>query len=268
MTSTPEPSDSTAPAQTLIEHLLELRRRLLHIIFAALGVFILLMVTPAYRYLYDWVAAPLMDVMPAGTSMIATHVTSPLLVPMELAFYVSLFVTMPFTLHQVWGFIAPGLYQREKKLAVPLLTSSVLLFYAGCAFAYFVIFPLLFKFFTSVAPEGVAVMTDIGSYLSFVITLFIAFGVAFEMPVFIILLVMSGLVSHAQLVRARRYVIVGCFIVAMFITPPDMFSQTLLAIPMCLLYEVGLFCARSIKGRSKDDEETQDKEDNDQNEQS
>lgn len=264
MTQTPEQPDqepgSEATSQTLIDHLLELRRRLLRVIGATLGVFILLMVTPAYRYLYDWVAAPLMKVMPHGTSMIATHVTSPLLVPMELAFYVSLFVTMPYTLHQVWAFISPGLYQREKKLAAPLLVSSVLLFYAGCAFAYFIIFPLLFKFFTSVAPEGVAVMTDIGSYLSFVITLFIAFGVAFELPVFIILLVMSGLVSHAQLVRARRYVIVGCFIVAMFITPPDMFSQTLLAIPMCLLYEVGLIFARGIKGRSKDDEDTSDKE--------
>jgi sec-independent protein translocase protein TatC len=249
------PTPEEGVGQTLIEHLLELRRRLLHIIYAVLGVFALLMLTSAYRHVYDWVAAPLMKVMPHGTSMIATHVTSPLLVPMELAFYVSLFVTMPYILHQVWAFVSPGLYQREKKLALPLLASSVVLFYAGCAFAYFIIFPILFKFFTTIAPSGVAVMTDIGSYLSFVMTLFVAFGVTFELPVFIILLVASGLVSHARLVQSRRYVIVACFIIAMFITPPDMFSQTLLAVPMCLLFEAGLFFSRHIKPRGESDDE-------------
>lgn len=259
--SSEQPEDS--PTQTLIDHLLELRKRLLHMVIAVVGVFALLMMIPLgndtmlYQLLYDWLAAPLMNVLPSGTSMIATHPTSPLLVPMKLAFYVSVVITMPYLLHQVWGFISPGLYQREKKLAVPLLTSSVLLFYGGCAFAYFVIFPLLFQFFTSIAPDGVAVMTDIGSYLGFVIHLFIAFGIAFELPVFIVLLVASGLVSHEMLRSKRRYVIVGCFVVAMFITPPDVFSQTLLAIPMCLLFELGLFFSRNIKPRSDEDKDEQ-----------
>lgn len=250
-----EPSDPVdeGKSQSLIEHLLELRRRLLHIVVAVFGVFVLLMLTPAYRYLYYLVAAPLMHALPKGSSMIATTVTSPFLVPMTLAFYVSLFVTMPYILHQIWAFISPGLYRRERKLALPLLVSSVLLFYAGCAFAYFVIFPILFAFFTSVAPEGVAVMTDISSYLSFVVTIFIAFGISFEIPVFIVLLVASGLVSHTTLRDKRRYVIVACFVIAMFLTPPDIFSQTLLAIPMCLLFEAGLFFSRNIKPRSAED---------------
>ncbi len=266
-TTTPDndPTDKRS-TQSLIGHLLELRSRLLHIVMAVLIVFAVIMMMPLgdgvmlYQLLYDWVASPLMSVMPEGTSMIATHPTSPLLVPMKLAFFFSIFATMPYTLHQVWAFVSPGLYKHEKKLAVPLLVSSVLLFYAGCAFAFFVIFPVLFGFFTSVAPEGVAVMTDIGSYLSFVITLFIAFGVSFEMPVFIILLVASGLVSRDTLKDKRRYVIVGCFIMAMFLTPPDIFSQTMLAIPMCLLYEAGIFFSRSVKPRQKKDkaEDTED----------
>lgn len=245
---------ATDGGQSLIEHLLELRKRLLNIIIAVLVVFALLMITTAYRYLYDWLAMPLTRALPEGTSMIATSVTSPFLVPMTLAFYVSLIVTMPYILHQIWAFVSPGLYQRERKLALPLLTSSVLLFYLGCAFTYFVIFPVLFSFFTSVAPEGVAVMTDIGSYLSFVMALFLAFGLSFELPVFIILLVASGLVKHQTLKDKRRFVIAGCFVVAMFLTPPDIFSQTLLAIPMCLLYEAGIFFSRNIKSRSDDDQ--------------
>lgn len=251
-----EQAESTSKGQTLIDHLLELRKRLLHIACAVMGIFALLMVTTAYRYLYDWIAAPLIAALPQGTSMIATQVTSPLLVPMSLAFYVSLIVTMPYILHQLWAFVSPGLYQREKKLALPLLSSSVLLFYAGCAFAYFVIFPVLFKFFTTIAPDGVAVMTDIGSYLSFVMALFMAFGVAFEMPIFIVLLVASGLVSYQTIKSKRRYVILGCFVIAMLLTPPDMFSQTLLAVPMYLLYEVGLLFARHIKPRD-DAEQTE-----------
>lgn len=258
-----KPSESPEAGKNLplIEHLLELRRRLLHIIVAVFGIFLLLMATPAYRYLYDLVAAPLMRALPKGTSMIATTVTSPLLVPMTLALYVSLFVTMPYILHQIWAFVSPGLYRRERRLALPLLVSSVLLFYAGCAFAYFIIFPILFAFFTSVAPSGVAVMTDIGSYLSFVVTIFIAFGISFEIPVFIILLVASGLVKHSTLKNKRRYVIVGCFVVAMFLTPPDVFSQTLLAIPMCLLFEAGLFFSRNIRPRQREESDNSETSD-------
>lgn len=240
-------NDSAANNQTLIGHLLELRQRLLRVVALVLGIFIFLMVTRSYRHIYDWIAAPLMDALPEGTSMIATHVTSPLLVPMQLAFYVSLFIGMPYILHQLWAFVSPGLYRREQRLTLPLLTSSILLFYAGCAFAYFAIFPVLFGFFTSVAPDGVAVMTEIGSYLSFVIALFIAFGVTFELPVFIYLLVASGIVSREAIADKRRFVIVGCFVVAMFLTPPDVFSQTLMAIPMYLLFEIGLLASRLAK---------------------
>lgn len=258
-------AETESTGQTLIGHLLELRRRLLRIVILVVAIFAGLMITQAYRHVYDWIAAPLMNAMPSGTSMIATQVTSPLLVPMELAFYVSIIVSMPYILHQVWAFVSPGLYQREKKLARPLLISSIALFYGGCAFAYFIIFPILFQFFTSVAPEGVEVMTDIGSYLTFVMHLFVAFGLAFELPVFIILLVASGLVSNAALRAKRRYVILGCFVVAMFLTPPDMFSQTLLAVPMCLLYELGLFFSRGIKPRDNaDNDDAKETQDTDQ----
>jgi sec-independent protein translocase protein TatC len=179
--------------------------------------------------------------------MIATGVASPFLTPFKLTLVVALFLSIPVILQQIWGFIAPGLYAKEKRIAVPLLISSILLFYAGMAFAYFVVFPLIFSFFASVTPEGVAMMTDIGQYLDFVLTLFFAFGVAFEIPVATFLLIWVGIVDVQTLRKSRPYVIVGCFVIGMFLTPPDVFSQTLLALPMWLLFESGLFFGAMIK---------------------
>lgn len=237
--------------QPLIAHMLELRDRLLKAVFVVLLVFGGLFYFA--QDLYTVVAQPLMQVMPEGTSMIATDVTSPFLVPFKLAMYGAILLSMPFILHQAWAFISPGLYQHEKRFAVPLLATSVLLFYAGVAFAYFVVFPLLFAFFTSIAPEGVAVMTDISRYLDFIITLFIAFGLSFELPIAIMLLVWSGMATVEALAEKRPYIVVGCFVLGMFLTPPDIFSQTLLAVPMWLLYEAGLVFARFIPTREQRD---------------
>ncbi|MBL7252485.1 twin-arginine translocase subunit TatC [Alloalcanivorax sp. C16-2] len=231
--------------QTLISHLLELRNRLLKAVIAVLVVFLCLFYFS--RELYTLVARPLMDAMPVGTQMIATGVAAPFLAPFKLTLYLSIFGAMPFILHQAWAFVAPGLYKHEKRLAVPLLASSVLLFYAGAAFAYFVVFPLMFKFFTTVAPEGVAVTTDISSYLDFVLALFLAFGVAFELPIAIVLLVITGITTVEKLAASRAYVVVGCFVIGMLLTPPDIVSQTLLAVPMWLLFEVGLIFGRLVR---------------------
>lgn len=233
--------------QTLISHLLELRNRLLKAVIAVLVVFLCLFYFS--RELYTLVARPLMDAMPVGTQMIATGVASPFLAPFKLTLYLSIFGAMPFILHQAWAFVAPGLYKHEKRLAVPLLVSSVLLFYAGAAFAYFVVFPLMFQFFTTVAPEGVAVTTDISSYLDFVLALFLAFGFAFELPIAIVLLVSTGLVTVEKLSASRAYVVVGCFVIGMLLTPPDIVSQTLLAVPMWLLFEIGLLFGRAVQRR-------------------
>lgn len=245
MTDALPPGDQPQP---LIAHLLELRTRLLRAVLAVLLVFLALLAFA--QDLYALVARPLMEVLPEGTSMIATDVTGPFLVPFKLAFYAAVVLAMPLVLYQAWAFVAPGLYSNERRFGIPLLASSVLLFYAGAAFAYFVVFPLLFGFFTTMAPEGVAVMTDIGSYLDFVSTLFIAFGLAFELPVALVLLVWAGLVDVRTLTAARPYVVVGCFVVGMLLTPPDVFSQTLLAVPMWLLYEAGLLIARRITPRA------------------
>lgn len=240
----------------LIEHLIELRSRLLRSIVVVLVVFFSL-----YAFsnsIYAFVAEPLMRIMPAGTTMIATDVTSPFLAPFKLTFMVALFITVPFLLYQAWAFIAPGLYSHEKRLAIPLLLSSVLLFYAGMAFAYYVVFPLLFHFFTTAAPQNVKVMTDINAYLSFVMKLFMAFGLAFEVPVATVLLVLTGAVSVETLTKKRGYVVIGCFVIGMLFTPPDIMSQCLLAFPMWLLFEAGLLCSRLIKqprgGRARSDE--------------
>lgn len=250
MTEPLPPNDLNQP---LTAHLIELRDRLLKAVLAVIAVFAVLFYFS--KELYALVAKPLMDVMPAGTSMIATDVTSPFLVPFKLSFYAAILLAMPIILHQVWSFISPGLYKHEKRFGIPLLVSSVLLFYAGVAFAYFVVFPLLFAFFTSIAPEGVAVMTDIGRYLDFISTLFIAFGLAFELPIAIVLLVWSGLTTPEKLRDARPYVVVGCFITGMLLTPPDVFSQTLLAVPMWMLYEAGIFFARFTGKRREEERE-------------
>ncbi|MDY0250441.1 MAG: twin-arginine translocase subunit TatC [Pseudomonas sp.] len=233
--STSQQTDNTMP---LIAHLTELRTRLLRCVVSVLLIFAGLFYFA--QDIYALVAAPLRAYLPEGATMIATGVASPFLTPFKLTMVVSLFLSMPVILQQIWGFIAPGLYKHEKRIAVPLIISSIILFYAGMAFAYFVVFPIMFGFFASVTPQGVEMMTDIGQYLDFVLTLFFAFGVAFEIPVATFLLVWIGIVDVATLRKNRPYVIVGCFLVGMVLTPPDIFSQTLLAIPMWFLFEIGV----------------------------
>ena len=244
---------SNLEEQPLISHLLELRTRVTRMVIAILV--LLVAFFPFGNDIYIFVAAPLMDVMPEGTSMIATQVASPFLTPFKLALVTAVFVAMPYLLHQLWSFIAPGLYQHEKRLAVPLLASSVILFYAGAAFAYFVVFPLVFAFLTSVAPEGVAVATDITAYLDFVLTLFFAFGISFEVPIATILIVLAGVTTPDKLAQKRPFVVVGAFVIGMLLTPPDVISQTLLAVPIWLLFEVGIFFSRLLKRKPKASEE-------------
>ena len=250
--------------QPLIAHLIELRQRLMRIVLFVLVIFAGLFYFA--NDLYDYLSAPLTALLPPGTSMIATDVTSPFFAPFKLALVLAIFIGIPFILHQVWGFIAPGLYENEKHLAVPLLLSSIVLFYCGIAFAYYVVFPLVFGFFTSVGPENVAVMTDISSYLNFVLKLFFAFGVVFEIPIATLLILWTGVTTPKDLGAKRSYVIVGCFVIGMLLTPPDIISQSLLAIPMWLLFELGLVLGRIfIKDRDKefDDEfEAAEAEDN------
>ncbi|MCC2607061.1 twin-arginine translocase subunit TatC [Planctobacterium marinum] len=225
-------------ATTLIDHLVELRNRLLKAVFSVLLVFICL----AYfaQDLYSLMSEPLLSVMPEGAQMIATDVASPFFAPFKLTLVLSFFIAIPYVLYQMWAFVAPGLYQNEKKLVAPLMLSSTLLFYAGIAFAFFVIFPLAFPFFIGVAPEGVVISTDINSYLNFILKLFFAFGVSFQIPIAIILLCWTGFTTAESLREKRPYVIVGVFVVGMLMTPPDPISQTLLALPMWLLFELGV----------------------------
>ena len=246
MSSPPTPEDPGAE-QPFISHLVELRDRILRMVVAIFLVFLVLF--PFANDIYVYVAAPLMAQLPEGTSMIATQVASPFLTPFKLALVAAVFVSMPYLLYQLWAFVAPGLYRHEKRLAVPLLVSSILLFYLGMAFAYYVVFPLVFAFLTGTAPEGVAVMTDISAYLDFVLTLFFAFGIAFEIPIATILLVSAGITTPEDLVSKRPYVIVGVFVVGMFLTPPDVISQTLLALPMWLLFELGILFSRFFQRR-------------------
>ncbi len=239
--------------QPLITHLMELRDRLLRAVVAVLVVFLGLVWFA--NDIYAFVAEPLLEKMPAGTSMIATDVASPFFTPIKLTLVASVFLAVPVILYQIWAFVAPGLYKHERKLILPLLFSSSMLFYCGVAFAYFVVFPLVFGFFTATAPEGVQVATDISSYLDFILALFLAFGIAFEVPVAIILLVWTGATTPDSLRQKRPYIIVAAFVVGMLLTPPDIISQTLLAVPMCLLFEVGLLCSRFYRPREEEDEE-------------
>ncbi|EGQ7969901.1 twin-arginine translocase subunit TatC [Vibrio cholerae] len=233
---------SVEQTQPLISHLLELRNRLLKAVAAVIVVFIGLIYFS--NEIYEFVSKPLVDRLPAGATMIATDVASPFFTPLKLTLIAAVFLAVPFILYQVWAFVAPGLYKHERRLIFPLLVSSSLLFYCGVAFAYFVVFPLVFGFFTAISLGGVEFATDIASYLDFVLALFLAFGIAFEVPVAIILLCWTGATTPKSLSEKRPYIIVGAFVVGMLLTPPDMISQTLLAIPMCLLFEVGLFFAR------------------------
>ena len=228
--------------QSLMDHLVELRDRLLHMVLAILIVFVALF--GFSEDIFTIAAQPLLNLMPEGTSMIATGVTSPFLVPFKLVLLLSVLLTIPYLLHQIWAFIAPGLYSHEKRMATPLLISSIILFYCGIAFAYFVIFPILFGFFIGVAPEGVAVMTDIGQYLDFIIAIFLAFGIAFEVPVATFLLIAAGVTTADKLAAKRPYIIIGAFVIGMMLTPPDVISQSLLAIPIWLLFELGLIASR------------------------
>ena len=229
---------------TLISHLVELRQRLLKVVIA-----IAICFAPCAWFandLFTIVATPLIKKMPVGTSMIATSLISPFMAPLKLSLFVALFIAMPYVLYQVWAFVAPGLYKREKRFAVPLMISSIVLFYAGVAFAYFVVFPLMFAFLTTTAPTGVQIMTDISNYLDFVLLLFFAFGIAFEMPVATVLLAATGMVRVETMTKNRGYVILGIFVIAAFLTPPDALSQTAMAVPMWLLYEIGIVLSRIL----------------------
>jgi sec-independent protein translocase protein TatC len=241
---------------TLISHLLELRDRLIRAIVAVALAFI-----PCMLYsnqIFTFVATPLKEKLPKGTQLIATTVMSPFTTPFKLSLFVAVFFAMPFIIYQLWAFVAPGLYRHEKRFAVPLLLSSIVLFYTGVVFAYFFVFPVMFQFFAATTPHGVAMMTDISAYLDFVLTMFLAFGAAFEVPIAVVLLVLTGVVKLEKLKENRGYVLIGIFIVAALLTPPDAVSQCIMAIPMYLLYEGGLLMARilsKMRGDSSDSKE-------------
>ena len=239
--------------QPLISHLIELRTRLMRIAGGILVVFVAL--SPFSNPIYTALAGPLTRHMPAQSSMIAIDVLSPFLTPLKFTLILAVFITIPWILFQVWAFVAPGLYQREKRMVLPILTSSTLLFYCGMAFAYFVIMPIFFAFITATAPEGVAVMTDINRYLDFVMTIFFAFGVAFEVPVATVILSLAGILSPEAMAAKRSYIIVGAFVIGMLLMP-DVISQTLLALPMWLLFEVGVFISRLMLRRRREAQAT------------
>lgn len=245
---------TASSATSFVSHLLELRNRLLWALGAVLAVFIV--AAPFANQLYEFLAAPLMSALPEGNSMISTQPHGPFFVPFKFAFAFSVAIVMPYLLYQLWSFVAPGLYSHEKKLAVPILVSSSLLFYLGILFAYFAVFPIIFAFFAGSAPEGVSVMTDINMYLSFVLKLFFAFGLAFEVPVATVLLVKAGVTTPDSLSSKRPYIIVGAFAVGMLLTPPDIFSQTMLAIPVWILFELGLYFSRIVSRRDAQNRKT------------
>lgn len=242
--NTPGDARESLAEGSLISHLMELRDRLMRAVIAVVIMFI-----PCAFFsdlLFTVVAQPLLSKMPQGTSMIATSITAPVMAPLKLALLTGLFLAMPYVLYQAWAFVAPGLYKHEKRFAIPLMISSILLFYGGVAFAYFVVFPLMFSFLTGAAPLGVQVMTDMSNYLDFVLLLFFAFGIAFEIPIATVLLASTGLVRIETMVKNRGYVILGIFILAAFLTPPDALSQSFMAVPMYLLYEIGIIMSRVL----------------------
>ncbi|MCW8827271.1 MAG: twin-arginine translocase subunit TatC [Gammaproteobacteria bacterium] len=250
-----ESTDSVEVEQPFISHLIEMRDRLLRVVVVVIVVFIGLF--SFANELYNLVATPLMVHLPEGASMIATKPAGTFFTPMKLALVFSIFASMPFILYQMWSFVAPGLYSHEKRMAIPLMVSSTLLFYLGMAFAYYVVFPLMFGFFVAMTPEGVTVMTDIGEYLDFILKIFFAFGVAFEVPIAVILLIWGGVTTAEDLAQKRPYMIVGAFVIGMLLTPPDIISQTLLALPMWLLFEAGLFASHYFVGLSKEARENE-----------
>ncbi len=251
----PTSADDDRGEQSFLSHLVELRTRLLRAVTAWL--LLTLALIPFANKLYGKLALPFVAALPEGAQMIAIDPASPFFTPLKLAFFVALIIAMPYVLYQIWAFVAPGLYRNEQKLAMPLLISSTLLFYAGCAFAYFFVLPTVFGFMQAVAPDGVAVMTDITRYLDFVLVIFLAFGVTFEVPVATVILVALGWATVEQLKAARSYMIVAAFVIAAILTPPDVVSQLMLAIPMCILYEIGIVAARLVVKRRTDETATQ-----------
>jgi len=242
---TTEEQQEALDRQPFMAHLIEFRDRVLRIFISILVIFAGLFSFSQDLYLY--VSEPIREFLPESSTMIATEVASPFLTPFKLTLVLSMFAAMPYILYQIWAFVAPGLYQREKKIVLPLFFSSVFLFYVGMAFAYYVVFPLVFMFFTSIAPEGISVMPDIRSYLDFVLKLFFAFGLSFEIPIAVVILSWMGVVEPDNLAKKRPYVFVLCFVLGMLLTPPDIISQTLLAIPMWLLFEIGILFGRLVK---------------------
>jgi sec-independent protein translocase protein TatC len=251
MSGTEREAQDAGAEQSFISHLIELRERLLKAIAAVL--IMLLVLLPFSDRLYHFIAEPLMQRLPRGSQMVAIDVASPFMTPVKLTFFVALFVAMPAILYQAWRFVAPGLYRHEKRMALPVLVSSVLMFYLGCAAAYYVVLPKVFTFLLGVTPQGVSMMTDIGHYLDFVITMFFAFGLCFEVPVVVFILAWLGWVNVEQLTRQRRYVILGAFVLAAIVAPPDVLSMLMLAIPMCVLYELGVLAVRVFVRKSRSD---------------
>lgn len=252
---------SDAPQEdTFISHLVELRTRLLRAVIAVVGIFIVLFTYPGASAIYDVLAQPMMSSLPEGTRMIATGVITPFMVPVKVTLMAAFVLALPVVLYQAWAFIAPGLYNHEKKLALPLIMTSTLLFMAGMAFCYFVVFRTVFHFIASFAPQSITPAPDIEAYLGFVMTMFMAFGITFEVPIAVILLVKTGVVTVAKLREIRGYVIVGAFVIAAVVTPPDVVSQILLAAPLCLLYEIGILAASLIKKREAQSSEEEGRE--------
>ncbi|MCP4043295.1 MAG: twin-arginine translocase subunit TatC, partial [Gammaproteobacteria bacterium] len=259
MTTTNRPQNSGNTNMPFLAHLVELRDRLLRIVLAVFIIFLGLF--PFANELYLHVAEPLLSHLPEGASMIATEVASPFLTPFKLTLVMAIFLAMPMVLFQGWSFVAPGLYRHERRVVMPLMVVSIVLFYTGMLFAYYVVFPLVFGFFTSVAPEGVAVTTDIARYLDFVLKLFFAFGLAFEVPIVAIVLVWTGVSTPESMAQKRPYIIVGAFVFGMLLTPPDVVSQTLLALPMWILFEIGIFFSRSFVRSDGEADDSGDDED-------
>ena len=252
MSTEEKPQVAEQTGDSFMSHLVELRSRLLRAVGTMLVVFIALFIYPGASVIYDLLAAPMLASLPEGTRMIATGVITPFMVPVKVTMMAAFVVSLPVVLYQVWAFVAPGLYRHEQRLALPLIVSSSLLFLAGMAFCYFVVFKTVFSFIATFAPQSITPAPDIEAYLGFVMTMFLAFGITFEVPVAVILLVRMSIVTITQLQQARGYVVVGAFIIAAVVTPPDVVSQFLLAVPLCVLYEIGILLARGIKARPAD----------------
>jgi len=247
-------ADTAAPQEGFMSHLVELRNRLIKAVAAVLAVFVVIFMYPGASAIYDFLAQPMLASLPQGTRMIATGVITPFMVPLKVTLLAAFLVALPYVLYQAWAFVAPGLYRHEQNLALPLIVSSSLLFLAGMAFCYFVVFKTVFAFITSFAPQSITPAPDIEAYLSFVITMFIAFGITFEVPIVVVLLVRMGIMSVQKLRDIRGYVVVVAFVIAAIVTPPDVISQFMLAVPLWILYEVGLLLASRIKPRAREDE--------------